>query len=86
MIWIFPVAGLDERGFRVARAKAGDDLALELDTAGEPAAEHRRNRQRLARPDHVPLGPDRALLSRVSAKRRYLRDVVTSGHGLMLRV
>jgi len=52
-------------------SKPGDDRCLEPPATLEPAFEHWRRRQRLARPDDIPLGADRALLGYVAALRRH---------------
>ena len=72
-------------GTGVLRQQFRDYLGLEPPARLEPALEHRRHRQRVARPEQVPLRPDRALLGHVTALRRHHGHVVMRGHSTIVR-
>ena len=80
-----PVRAGDHVRARVQRHQPRDHLALELAAAREPSLHQPRDRQRVARPDDVPLSAHRALLGHVPALRRHGRHVVPVDHVPMLR-
>ena len=79
-----PAVPGDNARVRVQGEQPGHDLRLEVTAAREPAGQGRGGRPRIARPDGIPLRPDRALLGHVSALRRHTGDVVAGVHPSIL--
>ena len=81
-----PVRLGDHAGIRVQRYQLRDSLGLEPAARREAPLKHPRDRQRIARPDQLPLRPHRALLGQVTALWRHLRHLVARPHGTIVRV
>ena len=71
----------DHAAIRMQAHQPRDDLPLELNPPRHPPRHSRRWRQWLARPDEVPLSPDRTLLSRITTLRRHTGNVIAIAHG-----
>src|SRR5262249_10396604 len=67
-----------DRGARMTQAERGDDPRLEFPSPSEPALHRCRRRQRLTRPDRVPLRADRTLFGYITALRRRGGHIVAS--------
>ena len=75
-----PVLTGNHMRIRMKRGKPGDHLCLEPPATRQPTLNQPRRRQRVARPDRVPLGANRALLGHITALRRHRRNVVPAAH------